>query len=259
MLQMLNHEAAWRSSVRIVDELLERLASVPSDADPNDFSDRLELDSLRELVIHLRVLGMVGVADCLKRHYVNQTNWTFIYLASDLARERTPRKIKSVQSQIVEFPLPFSNPAEQDEVQADRRLAIEGNALQLAERLRTLRTELQNIRASTIPDATTKTAQVTPGAADGKRQGSRRRKPRGAAKHLTRLQEAAVSQIEDLRLSVSEIAGQRRCSESAVRALYARAKKNPGYKGRRSINLGKTQTIHPNTRRKNTRPEDSDK
>lgn len=79
---------------------------------------------------------------------------------------------------------------------------------------------------------------------------------RGKAKKLTGSQEAVVAAVEDFNLPVAKIAEQRGCTVQAVHALYGRAKENPGYKKRRSINLSDAKSLNANTSRKSHAPDD---
>ncbi len=86
--------------------------------------------------------------------------------------------------------------------------------------------------------------------------GRKTKKSRGPERRLTAPQEAMVAAIEDHKLSVPDIAKTRGCTHQAVYQLYARAKRNPGYKKRRSVNLSAAKPLHSNTRPKSDRVDD---
>jgi hypothetical protein len=86
---------------------------------------------------------------------------------------------------------------------------------------------------------------------DGQRgEGAKRKqrtRKRGKAKELTRPQEAVVAALEDFKVSVADVAKQRGCTDKAIYAILKRAKENPGYKDRRSVNLHTAEPLHANT------------
>ncbi len=79
----------------------------------------------------------------------------------------------------------------------------------------------------------------------------RRRTPkRGKAKELTKKQANVVEMVDGHNQSFVEIARLWGHSTQSVQQLYERARKNPGYKKPRSVNLSKAKPLHANTRQK---------
>lgn len=143
------------------------------------------------------------------------------------------------------------------ERRAHRRPRIAGNASAVRKahsaarsRTRELVMELQLV-GNQLADRETHIAQnvADHGKAMGQKRkpGRPRKSKRGKAKVLTGPQEAVVASLEEFKLTVADVAKQRGCTDKAVYAIYGRAKKNPGYKKRRSVNLNTATPLHANT------------
>jgi len=107
----------------------------------------VDVDAVRELTGHLCNLRLDSTAERLDSLCVEIVDeWSNLCL-SDLASEVDPESVEELRSFFGDFPLPFTNPEEQSDVQRDRRIFAAGCVRSLTERLRSLRKELQVVEA----------------------------------------------------------------------------------------------------------------
>ncbi len=135
------YEGTRKAATKCINELLEKLED-PTYGALGGYEDY----ALRELATHLRQLKLDGTAFRLLAYHKDHVQKSMDWFLSDYAMRLDDQAIKELESEVGQFPLPLTDPAEQAEVQETRRRLILQNLKKFEDRLRSLRTELLEVR-----------------------------------------------------------------------------------------------------------------